>query len=333
MPNTILITGAAGFIGKSLCDYLLKDYRIIALDCSKQILADDRLLWAHVDFTDTSSIHQIFEEHRPNIIIHCAGIAHQRIDRVTSEEYLRINSLATESLALAGAKANANVHFIFFSSISVYGERNIGKAINEEDKCFPTSDYAFSKLDAEKRLENLFKERTLKKLDILRLSPVYDSEWSLNIEKRIFAPKKLIFVKFGSGEQRMSAVSRSNLVDFIEYRLRQEIKGEENINNYLFCNTFNVCDERDYSFNELIKAFQKSGNCPFRPVVRIPLIFVWTATRLMGFFFKSKRTWLHSCYDKLAYSLIFDNGKMLCTGFKPKHTLESILDNPERANL
>jgi hypothetical protein len=39
---------------------------------------------------------------------------------------------------------------------------------------------------------------------------------------------------------------------------------------------------------------------------------------------KSKRSWIYSCYDKVAKDLVFDNTKMLETGFKPEKNLEDI---------
>ena len=32
-------------------------------------------------------------------------------------------------------------------------------------------------------------------MDILRLAPVYDTDFCINIEKRVYAPKKLVFLK------------------------------------------------------------------------------------------------------------------------------------------
>ncbi|MBN1626849.1 MAG: hypothetical protein JW944_10020, partial [Deltaproteobacteria bacterium] len=60
------------------------------------------------------------------------------------------------------------------------------------------------------------------------------------------------------------------------------------------------------------------------PTITIPLTFVWSATRLAGAVMRDKKDWLHSCYEKLASDLVFDNSKMLQTGFKPRHTLTSI---------
>jgi len=86
--------------------------------------------------------------------------------------------------------------------------------------------------DAEKRLIALCEDRILRNLIILRLAPVYDREWGLNLDRRVFAPKKMAYLKFGSGNQEMSALGRPNLVDFIEFlyhrlrRLSQIMKGE-----------------------------------------------------------------------------------------------------------
>jgi len=90
---------------------------------------------------------------------------------------------------------------------------------------------------------------------------------------------------------------------------------------------FNVCDAEPYEFNRIIGVFKKSGIRPDRPVISVPLSVVWFATRIAGIFFSSKREWIHSCYDKLACDLVFDNGKMMWTGFRPVHTLETIMGN------
>jgi len=44
------------------------------------------------------------------------------MDAVKSSTYMRVNSEATENLAKAAGKGNPDVQFIFFSSVSVYGE-------------------------------------------------------------------------------------------------------------------------------------------------------------------------------------------------------------------
>lgn len=128
----------------------------------------------------------------------------------------------------------------------------------------------------------------------------------------------------------MFAFARPNLVDFIEYlihRFRRFSQMDIDENN--LCNRrnlrINVCDAEPYDFNTIIKVFKRSDFHPNRPIIPIPLTFVWLLNRIAGLLLPSKKKWLHSGYDKLTQDLVFDNTRMLETGFKPKHTLETIL--------
>jgi len=169
------------------------------------------------------------------------------------------------------------------SQIERIGAKHIG--VSEESECNPSSDYAVSKLDAEKRLFALADEGIIRNLVILRLAPVYDRDWSLNLDRRVFAPKKLAYLRLGSGSQKMSALARPNLVDFIEFLvhiLTQINTDENNIKNNLtrqnnLCNQrnlrINVCDAEAYDFNKIIQVFKKSGIRLDRPVISIETIF------------------------------------------------------------
>lgn len=335
----ILITGAAGFIGSVLCRRLSYDNEVFGIDIARTFSAEStNITWEQADLVDLASTVAICEKYSPDLIIHCAGIAHQKIGAVGSATYMRINSEATENLAKAAATSNPDICFIFLSSVSVYGEgfqvisykgttasfkqeNDIGGVENGE--CRPSSDYAVSKLDAERRLIALVDKGIINNLFILRLAPVYDREWSLNLDRRVLAPKKLSYLKFGSGGQKMSALARPNLIDFIAHLLKSGC--ENNLGNQRIL-LINVCDAKTYQFNRIIQIFKNSGEHPNRPTLSLPLSVVWLVTRIAGALFTSKRQWLHSCYDKLAFDLVFDNRRMLDTGFKPQHSLETIFD-------
>ena len=139
----------------------------------------------------------------------------------------------------------------------------------------------------------------------------------------------------------MSALARPNLVDFIGflvhgYRNVSQVNGDKNnlSNRRNPCpvgpedrtgvQIFNVCDAEPYEFNQIILAFKRSGVHPNWPIMPIPLSFVWLLTRIAGFLSPSKKEWLHSGYEKLTHDLVFDNSRMLETGFKPRHSLETI---------
>ena len=44
------------------------------------------------DLTDGDSAGAICEKYSPDVVIHCAGIAHQKIGAVDSATYMRFNS-------------------------------------------------------------------------------------------------------------------------------------------------------------------------------------------------------------------------------------------------
>ena len=398
--SAVLITGAAGFIGSVLCRRLSSDNKVIGVDITKRPDGYAKIIWEQADLTDWDSVAAICEKYSPGVVIHCAGIAHQKIGAVDPATYIRVNSEVTANLAKAATESNSDVCFIFLSSVSVYGEggqetevrcrmsevrrqetevrsqetevrrqetevrsqetevrrqktedrsQETGDGRTEDGECNPSSDYAYSKLDAERRLTVLFDGGMLRNLIILRLAPVYDREWSLNLDRRVFAPGKLAYLRFGSGSQKMSALARPNLVDFINHilqstdlrllglkrnadsrRLNPQVSTAENN----LCNRrnlrINVCDAEPYSFNRIIQVFKQSDIHPNRPVIPIPLSFVWLLTRIAGFLLPKKRKWLHSGYEKLASDLVFDNGRMMGTGFRPKHSLETILAANER---
>ena len=390
----VLVTGANGFIGGALCSRLVHDNNIIGLYHRKKPIYPANIVWEQADLTDFNPVTAICKKYSPDVVIHCAGVAHQKVGAVDSATYMRVNSEATENLAKAAAGCNPDVCFIFLSSVSVYGEgpqmtsrpsticwtyrvnngakvqkrkNSSNEGIGEGGECRPSSDYAVSKLDAERRLIALCDGGTINNLIILRLAPVYDLDWSFNLDRRVLAPRKLAYLRFGSGFQKMSALARPNLVDFISHILqstdeqgldsrspigvedklrgndkrgggndgkgyRSDEKGYVNDvssqkygqNNWCDQQIFNVCDAKPYEFNTIIDVFKKSGIRPNRPVISVPLFAVWLATRIAGVFFPNKREWIHSCYNKLVSDLVFDNGRMMGMGFRPRHSLKTI---------
>jgi nucleoside-diphosphate-sugar epimerase len=315
--KNILITGSSGFIGRALCNQLASLNVITGLDLAENPSFNPSIVWIKFDLDDRNLIKSVCNNCSPDIVIHCAGIARQKIGAVDAAAYMRVNSEATENLAKAAAAVNHDLHFIFLSTISVYGESHAVQPVDEDAVCSPSSDYALSKLDAERRLLRLYEEGLFRRLTILRLAPVYDREWKLNLERRVFAPGKSAYLKFGSGEQKMSALARPNLVELIEHLLNRS-SGSRGVE------ILNVCDMAPYSFKKIIQAFKASGVYPVRPTVTIPLPIVWSATRAAGIVLRGKRAWLHLCYDKLASNLVFDNSKMIQAGFEPRHTLKTI---------
>ena len=91
--NFILITGASGFIGSALCRRLASDNKVIGVDITVPKGEALNITREKVDLTDRDSVTAICEKHSPDVVIHCAGIAHQKIGKIVLATYMRVNSV------------------------------------------------------------------------------------------------------------------------------------------------------------------------------------------------------------------------------------------------
>ncbi len=253
------------------------------------------------------------------MVIHCAGVSRQILGSFDKEEYRKANVAATRKIARMAALANPDVHFIFLSSVLVYGEDQGILNVSEEDSCRPSCDYSLSKLEAEAALKALFDSRILKQVHVLRLAQVYDTDYTINLDKRVFLPFKLAFLKIGKNTQKMSALSRVNLMKFILFLMEKTHERQQPV-----FQVYNVTDIRPYSFSDIIGVFRKSCHQPDRLTLPFPLWCVRGMIFCAKLVLPGKKHWLDTCYNKLTLDFIYDNTKMLKTGFVPAESIDTI---------
>lgn len=170
MTLHVLLTGASGFLGRSVCTSLLrKGVRVTAMVRRQTSwLPDDVIPWVAPDLPDLASdAQQRLAD--IDIVIHTAGRAHMLQDRAIDPltAFRRVNTEG--SLALARAAASAGVQrFIFVSSIGVNGSQSGDQAFRVEDTPQPDSPYAQSKWEAEQALTRLHGETGM---TVLHLRP------------------------------------------------------------------------------------------------------------------------------------------------------------------
>lgn len=156
--SSILITGAAGFIGSHLTDRLLAQGRqVVGLDnfcdfydqaCKRRnlqgALAGGRFTLVEADIRDRGAVQETFARHRPAAVVHLAAMAGVRPSIERPDYYTSVNLDGTVNL-LDAAVAHGTERFLFASSSSVYGN-NPKTPFSEEDPVdLPISPYAATK--------------------------------------------------------------------------------------------------------------------------------------------------------------------------------------------
>jgi UDP-glucuronate 4-epimerase len=127
-----LITGAAGFIGSSLCLKLANNNKVIGIDnLSKdhnyfikikryQLVKKNIFKFYKLDINDENKLNFIISRFKPDCIIHLAASAGVR-DSVINPKKFIINNILGFFNVINGAKENNVKKFIYASSSSVYG--------------------------------------------------------------------------------------------------------------------------------------------------------------------------------------------------------------------
>tara|TARA_B100002052_G_C15867581_1_gene593075 strand:+ start:1357 stop:2361 length:1005 start_codon:yes stop_codon:yes gene_type:complete len=159
----ILVTGAAGFIGFSLCRELLsKKVDIIGIDNFSdyynpelkrdrhdRLVSDEKINPANftmheLDLLDDKSLRKITKKFKPDVICHLAAQAGVRYSLENPKSYIDNNIVATTNLLEIAKDYNVN-NFILASTSSVYG-LNTSVPFSEETPIDSTiSPYAASK--------------------------------------------------------------------------------------------------------------------------------------------------------------------------------------------
>lgn len=137
MPPKVLITGAAGQLGRDVSAVLARSYETIAL--SKE----------SCDISNKQQVLEIISYHQPNVVVNCA--AYTDVDGAESNPELafRINADGAENVALACKQVGARM--IHISTDYVFDGR-LERPYIETDSPNPINTYGKSKLAGEERI-------------------------------------------------------------------------------------------------------------------------------------------------------------------------------------
>ncbi|WP_443971579.1 NAD-dependent epimerase/dehydratase family protein [Sphingobium sp. CR28] len=148
MSRKILVTGAAGFLGRYLMRRV-RDSSGVAIGTSGRN-ADADLY--HCDITDERQVAAVIEAVQPDVIIHCAAISSVTAGKPL--QYYMTNVIGTENILRGVQKVSGQkVRFMFISTAGVYGNQE--SDVLHEDLCpSPVHHYGMSKFCAEKLMKN-----------------------------------------------------------------------------------------------------------------------------------------------------------------------------------
>jgi UDP-glucose 4-epimerase len=158
MKSSVVVTGAAGFIGGQTALRLnAAGYSVVGIDRKWR---SDRLANAFDQFVQSDIADALAQrtilETQPIAIVHCAGTSLVGPSVANPAEYYNNNVVKTLELLDIVRKSLPCCKFIFSSSAATYGEPMVSSCY-ETDSCVPVSPYGESKLMIDMMLESYHK--------------------------------------------------------------------------------------------------------------------------------------------------------------------------------
>ncbi|MCL6419730.1 UDP-glucose 4-epimerase family protein [Aestuariirhabdus haliotis] len=270
----ILLTGATGFVGSRILQYLLSSQRygvIAALRNDHTGLPTGVLKTAVGNIDSSTDWDQSLLG--CEVVIHSAARVHVMNDNTDDPllEFRRVNVEGTLNFARQAAKKGIR-RFIFISSIKVNGEETTpGSPYCADDIPDPRDPYGISKMEAEQGLRNIADSSNMEVV-IIRPVLVYGPEVKANFHTMMKWLYKGVPLPLGSINNSRSLVALDNLVDLIVHCIDCPTAANQ---------TFLVSDGEDLSTTELLRKMSRALGKPDR-LIPMPSILLKFVAALFG---------------------------------------------------
>lgn len=243
--NGVLLTGASGFIGRSILDRLLfQGVDVVSAIRNEKVYLPRKarkvIIPAFGGGVEWSNI-----LHSCGTIIHSAARVHIMNDCAADPlaEFRKVNVEGTLHLARSAAYVGVK-RFIFISSIKVNGEgTKLDRPYTAFDVPAPQDSYGISKMEAEHGLRDIAKTTGMEVV-IIRPVLVYGPGVKANFRSMMNWLSKGVPLPLGAIHNKRSLVSLDNLVDLIVTCIDHPAAANE---------TFLVSDGEDLSTTEMLR--------------------------------------------------------------------------------
>jgi nucleoside-diphosphate-sugar epimerase len=159
--KTILVTGAAGFIGSYLAERLLREYAnttVIGIDSitdyydvslkhqrlERLNAYGERFVFVHDSIANKDSVDEIFSKYHPAVVVNLAAQAGVRYSITNPDAYIESNLIGFYNI-LEACRHNEVEHLVYASSSSVYGSNKKIPYSTDDKVDNPVSLYAATK--------------------------------------------------------------------------------------------------------------------------------------------------------------------------------------------
>jgi nucleoside-diphosphate-sugar epimerase len=294
--NTLLFTGASGFLGENILPILTKDYSIVTMGLTAK------------DYYKVNLATQVpILENSYDIVLHAAGKAHS-IPKTETEKrvFFDVNLQGTINLCAALEKSGVPEAFIFISTVAVYG-LDYGEEIPEDSPLNGTTPYALSKIQAEHFLIDWCKRHSVI-LSIIRPSLIAGSNPPGNLGAMIHGIKSGRYLSIGGGRACKSVLMVQDIAKLIPLLVE---KG----------GIYNVCDSEQPTFRDLEKIIASQLD------KSLPISIPYNLAKLLacvGDLIGNKSPINSNKLDKITKSLTFSNEKARKElGWEPTNVLKN----------